>query len=103
MTTPKFITLLPTLLLATAAIAATPSFTRTQLDSFFYAEGGAIADFNADANPDLAAGGKIFFGPEFKKNASYRTAHAFDKLSYSNNFLTFSDDFNQDGRPDIWV
>ncbi|HRE81637.1 MAG TPA: VCBS repeat-containing protein, partial [Opitutaceae bacterium] len=70
---------------------------------FFYAEGAAIADFNGDGHADVAAGPRVFFGPDFKKSQVYRSPHAFDRLSYSNNFLTFTDDFNADGRPDILV
>lgn len=87
----------------TLAFAGATTFTKTQLDTLFYAEGAAIADFNADGHADLAAGPKIFLGPDFKKNRVYRSPHAFDRLSYSNNFLTFTDDFNGDGRPDILV
>ena len=85
------------------AIAAEPVFKKLAVDSFFYAEGAAIADFNADGHPDLVAGGKIFRGPDFTASSSFRPPHAFDRLSYSNNFLTFTDDFNADGRPDILV
>lgn len=94
----------PLLLAAGVAVAATPpSFTKQRLDTFFYAEGAAIADFNGDGRPDVVAGPKIFLGPEFKKTIVYRSPHAFDRLSYSNNFLTFTDDINGDGRPDILV
>ncbi|MBM3874494.1 MAG: VCBS repeat-containing protein, partial [Verrucomicrobia bacterium] len=84
-----------------AAAASALGFSKQKLDGFFYAEGGTIADFNADGSADLVAGPRIFLGPEFKKSLVYRSPHAFDRLSYSNNFLTYHDDFNGDGRPDI--
>lgn len=91
-------------ILPVAALAADAvGFTKLKLDSFFYAEGGAIADFNGDGKMDVAAGPRVFAGPDFKKSVVYRSPHAFDKLSYSNNFLTYADDFNGDGRPDILV
>jgi len=86
-----------------SAAATAPTFTKQTLDSFFYAEGAAIADFNGDGHMDVAAGPRIFAGPDFKTSRVYRPPHAFDRLSYSNNFLTFHDDFNGDGRPDILV
>jgi hypothetical protein len=89
--------------LCLAADAADPAFTKQQLDTYFYAEGAAIADFNADGHADVAAGPRIFLGPDFKTSRVYRSPHAFDRLSYSNNFLTFHDDFNRDGRPDLLV
>lgn len=90
-------------LLPSPAIAAGLTFQKIQLDSFFYAEGAAIADFNGDGHTDVVGGPRIFTGPDFKKSIVYRSPHAFDRLSYSNNFLTFSDDFNRDGRPDVLV
>ncbi len=80
-----------------------PRFTKIAVDTLFYAEGGAIADFNADGHADVVAGGKIFLGPGFKKSVIFRSPHAFDRTSYSNNFLCFTDDFNADSRPDILV
>ena len=88
---------------APSAALAAPAFAKQAVDPAFYAEGAAIADFNGDGKADLAAGPRVFLGPDFKKSVVYRSPHAFDRLSYSNNFLTFSDDFNGDGRPDILV
>ncbi len=94
--------------LSSLAAPATPAtselrFSKQKLDGFFYAEGGTIADFDGDGRADLVAGARIFLGPEFKTSRIYRSPHAFDRLSYSNNFLTYTDDFNADGRPDILV
>lgn len=99
----SFTSLLSLSLLLPTVAAAAPGFTKQRLDTFFYAEGATIADFNGDGHADVVAGPKIFFGPDFKRAPAYRSPHAFDRLSYSNNFLTYHDDFNGDGRPDILV
>ena len=98
----RFVPFAVTLLLVPAATAEL-TFHKLQLDTFFYAEGAAIADFNADGHADVVAGPRIFTGPDFKKSIVYRSPHAFDRLSYSNNFLTFTEDFNGDSRPDVLV
>ena len=41
--------------------------------------------------------------PEFTGPREYRPAQAFDIQGYSDNFFTFPDDFNGDGRIDIFV
>lgn len=62
-----------------------------------------MADIDRDGHVDVVAGPRWFAGPEFKRSTVYRSPHAFDRLSYSNNFLTFTADFNRDDWPDILV
>ena len=72
-----------------------------QLSDKFYTEGADAADFNRDGAMDIVAGPFWFEGPEFKTRHEYRPAKEFDPVKYSDNFLTFTGDFNADGWPDI--
>ncbi|HEV2395097.1 MAG TPA: FG-GAP-like repeat-containing protein [Verrucomicrobiae bacterium] len=76
-------------------------FRRVCLSNQFYAEGASYGDFNRDGHIDIVAGPFWFEGPDFKKRHEYRPAKAFDPKGYSDNFLTFTGDFNGDGWPDI--
>src|SRR5262249_39965850 len=67
----------------------------------FYAEGAYYGDFNRDGNLDVVAGPFWFEGPDFQKRHEYRPAKAYDPKEYSDNFLTFTGDFNGDGWTDI--
>ncbi|MFM8905663.1 MAG: hypothetical protein ACKOIB_10540, partial [Verrucomicrobiota bacterium] len=59
------------LLLAAAAVAAPVAFDKVTVTKDFVAEGCAVADFHQDGKPDVAAGRHIWFGPDFKRRASY--------------------------------
>ena len=72
-----------------------------QLSDKFHAEGADAADFNRDGKPDVVAGPFWFAGPDFTQRHEYRPAKDFDPNGYSDNFLTFTGDFNGDEWPDI--
>jgi len=82
---------------------ALPTFQRTQLTSTFYSEGVAVADINRDGALDIISGPYWYAGPDFHQKFAYYPPVAFDPIGWSNNFLTFVYDFNQDGWPDILV
>jgi len=77
-------------------------FKQLKLSSEFFAEGAYFGDFNRDGNLDVVAGPFWFAGPVFKNRHEYRPAKAFDPHGYSDNFLTFTADFNADGWTDIF-
>ncbi len=100
------------------------SFTKTQLTDEFWAEGAYLADFNRDGYTDVVYGPYIFEGKYFTNRTAYRAANQSFKLklgdgtektipgfegatgvnnAYSDNFLTFTYDFNDDMWPDILV
>jgi HEAT repeat protein len=91
-----------------APVAAKPSvlpqrdaFKTLRLSDQFYAEGACYADFNRDGKLDIVAGPFWFEGPDFQKRHEYRPVKTFDPTEYSDNFLTYTGDFNGDGWPDI--
>jgi len=78
-----------------------PTFKKIQLSDKFYAEGAYYADFNRDGKMDVVAGPFWFEGPDFKIKHEIRPPQAFDPHGYSDNFLTYTGDFNGDGWPDV--
>lgn len=76
-------------------------FTTTVLETAFYAEGASAADLDGDGTMDLIAGPLWFAGPAFTTRRTYADAEAFPLDSYSLFFLTFTDDVNRDGHPDV--
>jgi hypothetical protein len=78
-----------------------PTFKKIQLSDKFYAEGAYYADFNRDGKMDIVAGPWWFEGPDFKVKHEIHPPKEFDPKGYSDNFLTFTGDFNGDGWPDV--
>lgn len=100
------------------------SFTKKQLTDEFWAEGAYFGDFNQDGKMDIAYGPFWFEGPKFTSRHEYRPANqSFRRKrpdgsdesipgyegargvnnAYSDNFLTFTYDFNGDGWTDILI
>jgi hypothetical protein len=117
--------LLPVVLLATAAqTARSADFKKVQLTDQFWAEGASYGDFNKDGKTDVAYGPWWFEGPDFQKKHEVYPATKTSKIKaadgsekeiggfkgalsneneYSDNFLSFTHDFNADGWTDILV
>jgi len=85
----------------TAQLPARDNFRTLCLSDQFYAEGAYYGDFNRDGVPDVVAGPFWFAGPDFQQRHAYRPPQSFDPKGYSDNFLTFTGDFNADGWIDI--
>jgi hypothetical protein len=92
-------------LLAAAALnaATDPGYKRLELSNEFFSEGATFADINQDGQMDVVSGPYWYAGPDFKTRHEIYPAKAFDPLVYSDNFLSFTHDFNSDGWPDVLV
>ena len=101
-----------------------PSFKKIQITNQFWSEGADVADFNRDGKMDIVAGPFWYEGPDFtrrheiwpatatfkrtKPDGSEEVVPGFEgalgiKNAYSECFLTYTYDFNQDGWPDVIV
>lgn len=81
---------------------ALPSYKKITLTDKFYCEGAYYADFNRDGKLDVVSGPFWYEGPDFQKAHEVRPPKAVDPKGYSDNFLTYTADFNSDGWPDIF-
>jgi len=120
---------LPGLLAATVMVSATSTpfpnaFERHQLTDQFWAEGSAAGDINHDGTPDVVYGPFWFAGPSYQARYEYRPATATwqtkapdgsektvrgyegalgTQNAYSDNFFTWTYDFNGDDWTDILI
>jgi hypothetical protein len=78
------------------------SFQHRVLDPTFRSEGVAVADFNRDGKPDVAAGNVYFLGPDFKTCVPMLgQPKEFPQKGYSDAFLCFAADLDGDGWTDL--
>ena len=120
--------LLPLLAAAGAATAvistkppeATGKWVKYKISNYFWSEGACVADVNGDGKADVLSGPYWYAGPDFKtRHNIHPDTPTFEtptkeklpgfpgELSgtngYSDNFLSYSHDFNGDSRPDYLV
>ncbi len=116
--------LLSTAIVSPAADFALHTFKKITVTDKFWSEGAYYGDFNHDGKMDIVSGPFWYEGPDFQKRHEYYPAQATWKLkkadgteekvpgfegalgkknAYSDNFLTYVYDLNQDGWDDILV
>ncbi|MFN5870746.1 MAG: FG-GAP repeat domain-containing protein, partial [Akkermansiaceae bacterium] len=100
--------------------APTGKWEAHKISRYFWAEGACAADVNGDGKTDILSGPYWYEGPEYKNQHSIHSAtksfKATDqaeipgfegelsgKNAYSDNFISYSHDFNGDGKPDYLV
>src|SRR5215210_7482260 len=76
--------------------SATPRFAKQVITTQFVSEGSATADVNKDGKIDIIAGAFWFEAPSWKRHEITR-GDTFNIKAYSNTFLNFAIDVNQDG------
>lgn len=109
-----------TAVISTKPPEATGKWVKYKISDYFWAEGACVADVDGDGKADVLSGPYWYAGPDFKTR---HTIHpdtptfetpAKEKLpgfpgelsgtnGYSDNFLSYSHDFNGDSRPDYLV
>ena len=104
--------------LAATCLAATlaraqgtlPTWKKIKVSDQFFSEGAAIGDFNKDGKMDVVSGPFWYEGPDFAKRHQFcpttgKQAGGSFKADgeYSDNFFSFTYDFNGDGWTDIMV
>jgi imidazolonepropionase-like amidohydrolase len=76
-------------------------FVKHVLTSDFISEGAAIADVNRDGKMDILAGAYWFEAPDWVRHPLAVAKHLDPLTQFSNSFLNYSMDVNQDGWPDL--
>ncbi|MEO5592931.1 MAG: FG-GAP-like repeat-containing protein [Chitinophagaceae bacterium] len=72
-------------------------FKKNTITNDFISEGVTVADVNNDGKTDIIAGAYWFEGPAWKKHEITKPKHYSPATEFSNSFLNFSIDVNQDG------
>ena len=89
------------LITVSSAVAADTGFEKHVLSDKFLCEGAYYGDFDRDGKMDVVSGPYWYAGPDFKERHEIRPMEEFDPKGYSDNFLTYTGDFNGDEWTDI--
>lgn len=80
-----------------------PNYQIRRLDPYYYSWAPAVADFDQDGHPDIAAGPYIYSGPGFRSAVEYTTPISYNPTSEypQKSTLAVTRDFTGDKWPDI--
>lgn len=92
---------IPALLFTSLTAAAQPSFTKHVLTGDFISEGVAVGDVNNDGKTDIIAGACWFEAPGWTPHEIAPLKKYAPATQFSNSFLNFMMDVNQDGWLDM--
>lgn len=76
-------------------------FRMQTLNEFYYSWGPAVADFNRDGTPDIAAGPYYYLGPQYTDAREIYVGGTIDPGTAYFNGLQYAYDFTGDGWPDV--
>ena len=79
------------------------SWEKHHLNSDFTSEGACFGDINKDGTVDVVSGPFVWLGPKFKTKIEIYEAKPFNPNGYSDNFFSYTHDFNKDGWLDVLV
>ena len=77
------------------------AFTKFHLWDEFYTEGITVADVNKDGKTDIIAGARWFEAPDWKVHDIWKHKKFDYTKGYSDSFLNFATDVNEDGWVDL--
>ena len=89
------------IILLLPSFAFSQTFKKYHLWDEFYTEGSTIADVNKDGKPDIIAGARWFENPDWKAHDIWKPKKFNYTKGYSDSFLNFATDVNEDGWIDM--